>query len=119
MIELLVVVAIIGILAAIVIVSLTNARDRSRKQAFKKEVAALRSPLILICDSRLIAKADFPNGGNDTSLIAWNSAVISQNNCGPLWSNMFRVTNITPISEISGCVSATLNQSGADFTNCQ
>ncbi len=118
-IELLVVIAIVGILAAIVFVSLSNARDKSRKQAFKKEVAALRSPLILICDSRLIAKTDFPDGGNDTSLVAWSQAVISQNDCGPLWSNMFRVTNITPIAAIGGCVSATINQSGADFTNCQ
>ncbi|OGI15260.1 MAG: hypothetical protein A2878_02310 [Candidatus Moranbacteria bacterium RIFCSPHIGHO2_01_FULL_54_31] len=118
LIELLIVIAIIGILASIVLISVGGGRDKARKAAFKQEVSALRAPLITICDSRPITMADLPNGGANTTVTAWSGATIAQNDCGAQWSGMFRITNITPVATIPGCSSATVGQTGADFTNC-
>lgn len=113
------VIIVIGILLAVTFVALSSVREKSRRHSFKSEVSALRDPLVLMCENRPIIKAiDFPENGNDTNNVAWSGALIARNNCGPQGANTFRITNISPRVTMSGCSNVTLDQSGADFTNC-
>ena len=58
LIELLIVIAIIGILASIVLVSLSSAREKANIAAYKAQVHSLQSALVLACDSAVLSGAD-------------------------------------------------------------
>ena len=50
LIELLIVIAIIGILASIVLVSLSSARDKAKVSSYKAQVHSIQAAAVLVCD---------------------------------------------------------------------
>ncbi len=109
LIELLIVIAIIGILASIVLVSLSNARVKANKAAFKSEIVGAVGGLTIECDDGAVALPA------NTSNVDWASGTLVDN-CAT--SGEFAITDVPPIKTIAGCVSADLTGSGGDFTNC-
>jgi prepilin-type N-terminal cleavage/methylation domain-containing protein len=109
LIELLIVIAIIGILASIVLVSLSSARVKANKAAFKSEISGAISGLTLQCDDGAVALPA------NTSNVDWASGTLVDD-CAA--SGEYSITDVPPVKTITGCTSADLTGSGADFANC-
>ena len=96
LIELLIVIAIIGILASIVLVSLSSAREKANIAAYKAQVHSLQSALVVECDSALLDDATIatmmPADNNRINTITTAGAAgITVNECGVPGNGTFEV----------------------------
>lgn len=107
LIELLIVIAIIGILASIVLVSLSSARNKAREASFKATVRSTQPAGILCCDQTASSIQNVV-GGN-----------LCSPNINSIWPNSSRISTITVNSNCSnGDFNYTIQPNATNSGNC-
>ncbi len=112
LIELLIVIAIIGILASIVLVSLTNARVRARVAEFKSQASSIHAAIVVDCDDNVWSGSANTVDGN---ALPSGLTFTTEPDCADGWSAVVQTTNIT------GNCDATMEDTGVVGwgANCQ
>jgi prepilin-type N-terminal cleavage/methylation domain-containing protein len=113
LIELLVVIAIIGILASVVLTSLSGARQRANAAAFKSEITALQPALVNLCDERVLTVADVPVAGRHT--VGTINSGDADTNCGINGDGTFSVDFTANPSPQGTCTGGTVTDAGVTF----
>lgn len=123
LIELLIVIAIIGILASIVLVSLSSGREKAKAASFKSLARSIQTSAVSSCDDSSVTDAvslrtaiDTNNGGALPSGSVWNTTGESAN-CGTAGDDTF--TLYVDSTTLTSTCTATLQQTGiTSFTGC-
>ncbi len=114
LIELLIVIAIIGILASIVLVSLSSAREKAKVAAFKAATHSIQTAAIMSCDTNATL--------NSTTLPVGNASYVNttlnfvNQNCGVTGSGTFNVI-ASSLNLATGCT-ATMSPTGVVYNGC-
>lgn len=115
LIELLIVIAIIGILASIVLVSLSSAREKAKMAKFKAVAHSMQTQAISACDSNLMG--DYVDGGatfgdipEDVIDVANITEGVPAPDCGAAGANTFTLD--VPAANLNGTCTATIQETG-------
>ena len=118
LIELLIVIAIIGILASIVLVSLSSAREKAKIAGFKAQVHSLQTAAVLTCDSTTMTSGIAPIAQvtSGTQYFLNGGITINSQSCGANGAGTFRITIVS--TGLSTQCTATVTQDGVTYSPC-
>ena len=111
LIELLVVIAIIGILASVVLASLSGARGRAQDSNYQRELTSAHAQFVLDCDAGAIV---IPAA--DGACAEWSAAAVAAEDCGAQGAGTFRV-DVPNTCAGSSIGASCISEAGADFGN--
>src|SRR3990167_293705 len=102
LIELLIVIAIIGILASIVLVSLSSAREKAKIAGYKAQVHSVQALAVLTCDDATLTAANVTEPASGSYL---GTLPFGAQSCGSAGAGTFSIT--TGSIEIGSSAAAT------------
>ena len=117
LIELLIVIAIIGILASIVLVSLSSARDKAKIAAYKAQVHSLQAAAVLTCDSTamVVGTAPIAQAASGTQYFLNAGISIDSQSCGLNGAGTFQITITPSAATPAACTTAVVKPEGVTF----
>jgi prepilin-type N-terminal cleavage/methylation domain-containing protein len=112
LIELLIVIAIIGILASVVLVSLSSAREKAKVASFKSQMSAIKARAIITCDDL----TDFTSDDIGGDITGYTLVVDDSSDCGVDGNQTFQVTGTATLT--NPVCTATINETEIIFDPC-